>query len=72
MMFHLMSLHNILVWSGLLSGHLLGNSRIIRIAICSHCIWSICNFRHFPFGFKELNISCTSTTAEYRAKIWYK
>ena len=30
-----------------------GKELSIRLAVCSHCILSICNFSYFPFGFES-------------------
>ena len=48
MMFHFMFVHYTLVQFGLLSGHLFGRWLPARLAICSHCILSICNIYLFP------------------------
>ena len=30
-----------------------GKELLIRLAVCSPCILSICNFSYFPFGFES-------------------
>ena len=47
-MFHLMFVHYTFSSVGLLSGNLFGKQLPARLAICSHCILSICNIYLFP------------------------
>ena len=40
-----------------------GKELPIRLAVCSHCTLSVCNFTYFPFGFESgaLVFDCSSS-----------
>ena len=51
MTFHLTLFILILVWFGFPGGRLFMQLLLARLAVCSLCVLTICNFNYFPFWF---------------------